>query len=695
FKSITGKGSDGKGIRYPSNFKTIKSLSGCTDKELEEVIERYRDPTLSILTPEPGVNLTDESIIDLSHESLIHLWDRLRKWVDEEASSVAIYLNLSETSALYQQGRAGLLKQPDLQLAINWREQNKPTLTWARKYNPAFERAIVYLRTSEKEFLEEEEQKTRQQKWRFRRIRIISSVFGIIALVTILSTAGALISKVAADNKRKAAEKQKNEVIAQNSATNQYAAIVVRKSIESDSAALVASLREEEEKRLRLVAEDQLTSAENAAVVSRKISLKAQNDAQTAVEKSVETQRLRMLSIAKSMSLRSLQMADQPDLQALLAYQAWMFNKNFQGGPNDADIYMGLYSVARQNNSPIIKTFTGGTQGKLKSIAFAPGKTEFYTSDSEGKILRWDLNEGPKSFRMIYSDNEITDVMTVSPGSDWLACGRENSSIRMIPLKGTDESYELKGHTGSIKSLIFSFDGKYLYSAALDGKVLKWDLSAKTSTNLTTGEIQITSIDISSAGNYMAGVTPDGKALVWNPENKTQKFSIQSDGKAIRSIKFRPEKALLAVGYDDGTIEVWDAISQQKITGIKAHNGSIDEIRFNAYRPQMATSGAEGILRLWNTEDLMSVPVSFSDNGGPLIAIEFSPDGTVILSASGSDKPEIISRPTYADTFAADGCKYVVRNFTPEEWQAYVGKDVVYEKTCPGADLKIKIREIR
>jgi hypothetical protein len=37
----------------------------------------------------------------------------------------------------------------------------------------------------------------------------------------------------------------------------------------------------------------------------------------------------------------------------------------------------------------------------------------------------------------------------------------------------------------------------------------------------------------------------------------------------------------------------------------------------------------------------------------------------------------------------------VTRNFTPEEWLAYVGKDITYEKTCSGADYKIKIREIR
>ena len=39
FKIITGKGSDNKGIRYPSNVKTIKAAVSCTGEALFKVIE--------------------------------------------------------------------------------------------------------------------------------------------------------------------------------------------------------------------------------------------------------------------------------------------------------------------------------------------------------------------------------------------------------------------------------------------------------------------------------------------------------------------------------------------------------------------------------------------------------------------------------------------------------------------------------
>ncbi|MGB8491249.1 MAG: hypothetical protein WCE64_09330 [Bacteroidales bacterium] len=694
FKIITGKGSDNKGIRYPSNVRTIRSAIHCTGEELFEVIDKYRDPSIFLLNPDSTVALNDDSIIDLSHESLITLWDRLKMWVNEENQSVELYLHLSEASALYQQGKTGLLKPPDLQLAIDWREKNNPDLWWAQKYNPAFERAMVYLRTSEKEFAEAEERKARQQRWRLRRTRIFTSITGGLAVITALITIGALVSKFSADNRRRMAERMMEEITAEKDAAGHYATIAIKRSVESDSIASEATRKQNQERLLREKAEQDYQAAEREAMTAHAESETAIKTARSVAEAKDEMQRQRMLSISKSMSLRSLQMKGEKDLQALLAYQAYLFNRNNRGKTNDPDIYEGMYNLAKLNGSALLRSFTGYS-GQVSSIAFVPGKKEFFTADSEGKVLKWDLDSKANSFQVVYSNSEVIDVLAVSPDAGWLACGGESAGIKMIPLQGSIPEYELKGHSGKIRSLVFSFDGRYLYSAALDGKVLKWDLSTKASVELTTTMAKVTSIDLSSDNRYIAGVGSNGQAVVWNPGQNAERFTIGSEGRTIRTIRFKPGEEEVAVGYDDGMVELWDAGSKSMISEFRAHPGEVSNIRFNNRQKQMATSGSDGTLKLWDTGDLTSLPVSFGNNNGLVVTFEFSPDGEVILSAGIEGKPEIRRRPAYADLFAADGCSYVTRNFTPEEWIAYVGRDIAYEKTCPESDFKIIIREIR
>ena len=686
FKSITRKGSDNKGIRQPSEIATIKSIAGCSDAEIFEVIEKFRQPSRTFFTCSEEL-LTDDTIIDLRNECLIHLWGKLVEWIDDEASSMQIYMRLSEASTLYQQGKTGLYRQPDLQTAINWREKQKPELSWALKYNPAFERAMVYLRTSEKAFFDEEASQSGQEKGALRKIGFLTGLFGIIIVLALGFTIIEYIQKLKSDRQTSISEKQKSLAIKQKELADSSANAAIWQKNKADSVAAIALKDAQKINELKLIAEQQ-------TAIAKKNAGEAFHQKKLAIEQSSGNQRLRMISIGKTLSLKSIQMMGQKDLQTLLAYQAYLFNKKNNGPDNDPDIYAGLYNVALQYGSINCKSFKGNS-GEIKSIAFLPGKNEFFTSGSDGKILKWSLDNKDQALQVVYSGNDIIDAMAVSPDASWLACGSSNSSIRMIPLKGNSISYDLTGHKGEIKSLIFSFDGKYLYSAAVDGKVLKWDIAARTSVNMATGMMEIVSLDISSKGNYLAGLSTDGKVIVWNENKDSEKFRIETAGRNIKVVRFSPENNLLAVGYADGNVELWDIDLHKKISEVKAHNTLINDIQFNANLKQMATSGNDKKIKIYNIIDPadLSEPPVIIDNQGFVLVMQFSPDGQMIVSGESGNTRNLMSRPAHVDGLVRDICNLVSRNMTQEEWNTYVGKDIQLEKTCPEKSVNIKVEQ--
>ena len=59
------------------------------------VIEHFRRPGRSFLMPPADVKLMANTVLDISHESLMRLWQRLRTWVDEEAQSAQMYRRLA------------------------------------------------------------------------------------------------------------------------------------------------------------------------------------------------------------------------------------------------------------------------------------------------------------------------------------------------------------------------------------------------------------------------------------------------------------------------------------------------------------------------------------------------------------------------------------------------------------------------
>jgi WD40 repeat protein len=712
FKTITEKGTDNKGIRHPSGVNTIKLIIQCSSQELFDVVEKFRIPSRSFLTPRQEIPLSDDSVIDLSHESLMRLWDRLREWVDDEAASVQMYLRLSEASAMYQQGKTSLWRPPDLQLAINWRDQQKPTLTWAQRYDPAFERAMVYLRTSEKEYLDEEERKIRLQKRQIRRTKIVAAILGTAAIISVGFMLFAFVQRIQADRQTILAEERRVLAEKETMRADSSSKVATRQRILADSSAFQAKLSAEEAERQRIAADSQRQIAVLNANIARektviavqqtdsakRASIRADQNAATATAQKNNALRLRMLSIGKSMSIKSLQVEGQQELQTLLAYQAYLFNKKNNGIENDADIYNGLYNVARQYGNASYKTFKAHNSGQIRSIAFVPGKNEFFTSGDDKQVLKWTLDGPANTFQVIYSGTDIIEVLAVSPDASWLACGSGNASIRLIPLKGNSMQYILTGHTASVKSLIFSFDSKYLYSASLDGKVLKWDMATRTSTNVTTGAMQITSIDISSNGNYIAGINKDENVIVWNQETKSDNFRLETTKKNIKAIRFIPDENILAIGDINGNIELWDINTKQKISEVKAHSSQVNDIQFNPLLKQMATAGSDKTLKIFNISDITDLtepPITLSDNDDWVVVIGFSPDGQLIVSGTYSGTRNLVSRPTHVANLVKDICTLVTRNMTQAEWNTYVAKDIPLEQTCSATDYNIKVNVVR
>lgn len=702
FRALTVKGPGGEYQRKPSTSRYIMEVAGCSREKLAEVVEKLSGGEANLISCTGDRNTDPDSVLDIRYNELLLYWKRLRSWADEEDNSVRTYKQLAALASLYQQGKTGLLKQPELQRFSVWAVNEKPVLQWAVHHDPAFERVMVYLRASEKQFREETEKReiTLKKRSRKRKLFGLGMAFGLLAALAML---GIFIrGKIKSDKALSDAE------IMQEKADS-ISLVLMKDFLEADSLAAKAKINEQnalKQKETEFSLRMQAVARAERERILRKNTEAAADSVKTALDKSRQNElnalRLkqeesgkRMLSLSKAMALKSLQLNGLRDLQTLLAYQAWIFNNRFGGSKKDPDIYMGLYNVAKQYGSINYKVFKGH-EGAIKSVAFVPGKNQFYTSGADGKVLRWDMDNNGQNIQVVYSGSGIAEVLSVSPGADWLACGMDDAVIRMIPIKDPSAiRYELRGHTGKIKSLVFSYDGKTLYSAALDGKLLKWDLAARTSGEIGSGNLKITSVDISSGNTYLACLSDDGRALIWNEAEKRETMRIESPGKAIRSIRFSTGENILAVGYENGMIELWDVASGNRIDELQAHEAGVSLIRFNKELAQMATSSSDGSLKIWDMSDLKALPLEFKDNDDMVVAIDFSPDGQIIISGTAGGSTNLVGRPADASLLAVNVCGLLSRNFTEEEWSNYVGRDISYEKTCDEREFGIKVKVIR
>jgi len=169
FKALTDKATDGRGVRRPTTLGSLGDLTEATESELKEVIEVFRYPSRSFLMPPAGENLTAEKVIDISHESLMRVWERLKRWVEQEAEAAQIYRRLAESASLHARGKASTLRDPDLTIYRNWQQQRQPNKAWAMRYAAGFDGALEFLQCSGAERDAELAEKERRQHEESRR----------------------------------------------------------------------------------------------------------------------------------------------------------------------------------------------------------------------------------------------------------------------------------------------------------------------------------------------------------------------------------------------------------------------------------------------------------------------------------------------------------------------------------------------
>lgn len=703
FKSLTERGADNRGIRRPTRFSNLMSIAGATNEELTNVVNTFRKAGRSFLTPSYELGVSEKSVIDISHESLMRVWTRLKSWVDEESNSVQMYSRLSEAAGMYQEGKTSLWRPPDLHLAISWRNSQKPTLEWARRYNPAFERAMVFLDTSEKEFKAEEQNKIKLQKRALKRTRIFAIVLGSAAIISLGFLVFAITQTIEANKQKENAVKQQSIAEEQSDIAKRQAEIADSASNEAQIQAKIAeeqsviatqqATRAEEQSEIAKtqakIAEEQSDIAKQQATRAEEQSIIAKRQAEIADSASKAAYNLRMLSIGQSMAVKSAQLRENPELKALLAYQAYLFNIKYEGIAHNADMFLGLYEALKSNTKEGFNKYLGHG-GIVQSTTFANDGKSFYSIGDKGAINQWNITDTSNNYTTLYNTGFPRGIISVSKDGRWLACGPGifTKEILLFDLQNNNKIKSLTGHKTKVSKLLFTNDSKNIISTANDGLVILWniaDTSNITKSTLTSLGSDPESIALSHNDNLLAVSEENGNLNIIhiNDQNKIDSIYSEESENAIYAMAFDQNNKQLAFGDNKGSIKIYDMGSGQIVFDLRAHNTRVTNIKYSPDNKILASASRDASIRLWEASNLNTQPFLLTDHESMVLSIDFSPDGKYLISAA--DK-EIIIWPIQINYISENVKKTITRNFTKKEWETYVGVDIPYEKTIESID---------
>jgi tetratricopeptide (TPR) repeat protein len=182
FRALTDTFTDPRGVRRPTSVGDLAAICEASESDVMAVVEIFRRPGRSFLMPPASVPLTPGVVVDLSHESLMRTWTRLIAWAQQERASTALYSRLVREATWYDEGAAGLWDDPELELGLRWRRENRPTAAWARRYGDTFDRAMEFLDLSEQQ---RDRMRAERRSARLRRLVFARSLAAFLLVVSL------------------------------------------------------------------------------------------------------------------------------------------------------------------------------------------------------------------------------------------------------------------------------------------------------------------------------------------------------------------------------------------------------------------------------------------------------------------------------------------------------------------------------
>ncbi|QSE96263.1 nSTAND1 domain-containing NTPase [Fulvivirga lutea] len=706
FKAITEKRGENFGIRRPTRLGEIAAIADVSEEEVIEVIDKFRHPSRSLLTPAYSVPLNGKSMIDISHESLMRIWVRLKNWVDDEADAVQMYLRLSEAAAMYQVGKAGLWRPPDLQLALNWQAKHRPTLVWGQRYHPAFERTMIFLEYSKKEFETEQRIKELQAKRRLRNARIVALVLAAATVISLgflvfafyqqtiaekekaKAVANAELAKkneAEANKQKAAAEKQREIAIKSEAAAKEAEAIALEQRDIANNA-----LKEAETQRLR--AEEGEEAAKQSAERARQAQLAAEESEKVAKEQRAAAQaakeaadKLRMLAIGKSMAIKSTQLrSEQSTLKGLLAQQAYIFNSENGGDQYDNDIFNGLYYAIKELGDPLVESLGGHEKG-IRAVASSTTGNNIFSADTQGKILKWSLKGEHRVADTIINSRPYHLIRSIDVSSDnsRLVAGGEfpnvagKTYVEVFDVNN-NQKRTISGFEKEVWNIIITPDDKGFFALDNDGKSIKRsDFNSVSEVAATT--VRLNDIALSHDGKYIVGAGNNGKIYLYDGNKNYAESVIHDNGTKVLNIAISNDN-VIGLGDERGLIKVFKLFGSTSPTRLVGHSSPIEDLKFSSDGRFLASASRDKTVRLWNRSNYTAQPIKLDDHPDWVFTVAFSPDNSQVLA--GTKEEVVRAWPTDIEVMADKICKKIDSNMSQDEWDTYVADDIEYEKTC-------------
>ena len=273
-----------------------------------------------------------------------------------------------------------------------------------------------------------------------------------------------------------------------------------------------------------------------------------------------------------------------------------------------------------------------GHVNNFPSIAFTPNGAALAAASSDGGIRFWSIPESKQNTSLKTS----ADKIAFSPDGHYLASADPDGRLNLWEMPSGTLIRTSQAYTDRLWGLLFSPDGRQIYTGGLDCTVREWDGQNGKFIRILLKNSPDDSFYILSS---TMTISPDGRFLVildelgdlrqyWIQGNRLSEALPLPFKDIIHQVAISPDGIHLAVALDDG-IFIYDMETQQVVAQYEGGGNQL------AYSPdgRLIAIADQDQIRLVDSQG-GRILVILTGQRGAISSIAFSPNGRYLATGS-------------------------------------------------------------
>lgn len=273
-----------------------------------------------------------------------------------------------------------------------------------------------------------------------------------------------------------------------------------------------------------------------------------------------------------------------------------------------------------------------GHGGPVMGVAVNSFTGQIATSSFDNSVGLWSDNE-PK-----WLEGHEAAVVTVKfIDEKTVVSGGDDFDIILWSLD-TGKNTRLEGHQGKIASLAISPDKQLIASASWDGSIGIWPRSGGTPRFLTGHNSAVSDVAFGADGQRLFSSSADGTIRLWDlnePDGAPR--VVVNQGFGVNQLVLAPDQSWLAYGAVDGVTRIVEPLSGDTLRDFSLDRRPILSMAYNEATQQLAAGDGHGFIMMIDAAQWRIARDFRAMRNGPVWALDFSSDGTVIYAGGIED----------------------------------------------------------